>query len=556
MMSKEDNKKSQKNNDNNDKNNTNKNNKSTNSKNTNNKNHFNNLLAWMQRKGFVWGPSPEIYGGTAGFYDYAPLGKLLKNNVEEAIRKTFTKNNFWEVECPIIMPRIVWEASGHLQGFTDPIISDEKGNTYRADNLIEEQLQKQEYELNGKKIIIDGAKPEELLAIIKDAGIKAPNGSKLIMEIKQHNLMMKTTTGIDNESYNRPETATTTYLPFSRYVNFFRDKLPFGVFQIGKAFRNEISPRQHILRQREFTQAEGQLFIFKSQKNNYPQFEKIKQERISMLAYDEEKKEYFAYNYSTKEETYNNENPLTMQEAIEKGILKNKAYAWTLNLAYNLFIEMGIPREKIRMRQHEPEKKAFYAEDAWDVEIKLNSFGWTEVCGVHDRTDYDLKQHSKYSKEKMEAINPETGKKETPHVLEIAFGTDRPTFALMDLYYEYDEEKKQDVFKIPARMAPVKTAVFSLVKKENLPVIAEEINNELKEEGIISITDHSGSIGRRYARQDEIGTPYCITIDFETKEEGTVTIRERDSTKQIRKKKEEVTKYIKELLSGKQKFPE
>ena len=495
-------------------------------------------MAWIARKGFVWGPSPEIYGGNSGFYDYAPLGKLLKNRVEGVIRETFIKNGLWEMECPIVTPRAVWEASGHLGGFTDPLIKDEKGNVYRADALIEESLGKDSYEFEGKSVQIDGATPEQLLAIIEAEGITAPGGKRLVAEIKQHNLMMRTTTGLDQEAYNRPETATTTYLPFTRYLNFFRDKLPFGVFQIGKAFRNEISPRQHILRQREFTQAEGQLFLFKDQKNDYAPFEEVKDEKPPLMHYGKD-------GYEMLE--------ATLGEAIEQGKLKNKAYAWTLALAYDLFRNMGIPKERIRMRQHEPEKLAFYAEDAWDVEIDLKTFGWTEVCGVHDRTTYDLEQHAKASKQNLQARNETTGQKETPHVLEIAFGTDRPTFALMDLFYDYDEEKGQDVFNVPAMMAPMHAAVFPLVKKAGLPEIAKEIHKELQAAGLVATYDESGSVGRRYARMDEVGTPCCITVDFETVEgetKGTVTLRDRDTTKQERVKIEAIVERVKEKLAG------
>ena len=499
----------------------------------------NALQAWIARKGFVWGTSPEIYGGASGFYDYAPLGKLLKNKVENTIRDTFIQNNFWEMECPIVMPAKVWEASGHLGGFSDPLVRDVKGNVFRADNLIEEHLGKESVTLDGKEVKIDGASIEELLAIIEEYDIKAPNGQPLEPEIKNHNLMMQTTVGLDSVSYNRPETATTTYLPFIRYLSFFRDKLPFGVFQIGKAFRNEISPRQHLLRQREFTQAEGQLFLFKDQKQNYPAFESVKEEKLPLRYFDEKQKKYVNYNFSKGD-------AVTLEEAIKKKMLKNKAYAWTLALAYKLFINMGIPKEKIRLLQHEPEKRAFYAEDAWDIEIKLNTFGWTEVCGVHDRTDYDLTQHTKFSKKKLDAYNEETKQKETPHVLEIAFGTDRPTYALMDLFYAYDAEKKQDTFNVPKKMAPITAAVFPLVNKKELPEIAQKIYNDLKSAGIMTTYDASGSVGRRYARMDEIGTPYCITVDFDTIEkDDSVTLRDRDSTKQIRIKKDDVVASVK-----------
>ncbi|MBN1275239.1 glycine--tRNA ligase [Candidatus Woesearchaeota archaeon] len=494
------------------------------------------LIAWITRKGFVWGPSPEIYGGSAGFYDYAPLGKLLKNRVEAVIRETFIKQGFWEMECPIVTPKAVWEASGHLSGFSDPLIKDEQGNVYRADDLIEEQLGKDDYELDGKTIKIDGASQEQLLRIIKQEKVTAPGGKKLIPEIKQHNLMMRTTTGLDQEAYNRPETATTTYLPFIRYLHHFRDKLPFGVFQIGKAFRNEISPRQHILRQREFTQAEAQLFLFKEQKNGYEPFDGVKDKKLPLLHHGKDGYE---------------ELDLTLKEAVKQEKLKNEAYAWTLALAYDLFRNMGIPENKIRLRQHEPEKMSFYADDAWDVEVELNSYGWFEVCGVHDRTDYDLTQHAKHAKQKLEARNEKTGKKEVPHVLEIAFGTDRPTYALMDLYYQYDEKKEQDTFTIPANMAPIQAAVFPLVNKEDLPSIAKNIQEELQAAGLVAVYDQSGTVGRRYARMDEVGTPYCVTVDFDTKKDGTVTVRNRDSTKQVRVKKDDLLPFLRDLFCAK-----
>jgi glycyl-tRNA synthetase len=198
---------------------------------------------------------------------------------------------------------------------------------------------------------------------------------------------------LDTEAYNRPETATTTYLPFLRYVDFFRKKLPFGVFQIGKAYRNEISPRQYMLRMREFTQAEAQIFIFKEDKDNYEAYDKFKKERIPM------------WTAKLQEDGKTDVAQITLEDAIKKKHLKNKAYASAVYLAYKLFFEMGIPSERIRMRQHMDDEKAFYADDAWDVEIKLNTFGWTEVCGVHDRTDYDLNQHAKHSKKRTCSFN-------------------------------------------------------------------------------------------------------------------------------------------------------
>ena len=489
------------------------------------------LISFIQEKGFVWGPSPEIYGGMAGFYTYAPLGKLLKNKIEKVIRNVFQNNEFWEVECPTVMQKEVWEASGHLGGFSDPVITTKSGASFRADNLIEENFP----DMDVPK------KDEELLKLIIEKNIKAPNGEEFIPEIKRHNLMMRTTIGLDTEAYNRPETATTTYLPFIRYVDFFRKKLPFGVFQIGKAYRNEISPRQYMLRMREFTQAEAQLFIFKNEKDSYEPFES---EVNAMLPI-----------WSAKSQMSGNKDieNVKLGECLKKKYFKNKAYAFAVNLAYKLFLSMGIPSERIRLRQHMDDEKAFYADDAWDVEINMNTFGWVEVCGIHDRTDYDLKQHSEASGKDLSALTPDE-KKEIPHVIEIAFGVDRPMFALLDIFYEKKEKTDgKNIFKIPYHMSPVDVAIFPLVKKGGLSEKAKEVYNELSSE-LRCIYDISGSIGRRYQRVAEQGVPFSITIDFDSIEKNDCTIRDRDTEQQVRVSLSGLSEVIKQLLSGEKKF--
>ena len=482
---------------------------------------FDELTTFMQSKGFVYGPEPQIYGGVAGFYTYGPAGKLLKNRVENAIRKIFTKYDFWEVECPTVMPAIVWKASGHLDGFTDPMVKCSKcGAVYRVDKLIKDidpnaDVQKSDY-----------------LKYLEKKKAKCNCGSPLILELKEHNLMMGTKIGLDMEAYNRPETATTTYLPFPQYLNFFRDKLPFGVFQIGKAYRNEISPRQFIIRMREFTQAEGQLFIFEKDKENFERFERVRDKELPLLRAGEKEIENVSIGY-----------------AIQKKHLKNKAYAWTLGVAYDLFIEMGVPKEKIRFRQHDDDEKAFYADDAWDLEINMNSLGWEEFCGIHDRTNYDLKQHETFSKTKMQAQS-ESGK-ETPHILEIAFGTDRAVMAIMDASYEDDKERGNKVLHFKSSIAPIQVGVFSLVNKINEKSL--EVYESIKED-FICVFDKSGSIGRRYARADELGIPYCVTVDFDSLEKEDVTIRDRDTTEQIRVNISELKKVLSRLLKGEVEF--
>lgn len=496
------------------------------------------LSSYLQDRGFVYGPSPEIYGGLAGFFDYGPLGKLVKNNVEAAIRKVFTRNGLFEVECPTVVPEEVWVASGHLGGFTDPLIKDKTGNIFRADNLIEEYFRENNISLD--EIKLDGASHEELLAIITKYQIKSPvTGDELVMEIKEHNLMMKTTVGIDRVAYNRPETATTTYLPFLRYMNFFRDKLPNGVFQIGKAYRNEISPRQFMLRMREFTQAEAQIFLFKEQKNDFEKFEEEANTALPLFAAN------MQANGTYDEFLKNFPEGITLQQAIDQSILKNKAYAWTLSLAYKVFSAMGIPKENIRLRQHNADELAFYAEDAWDLEVNLTTFGWTEMCGIHDRKDYDLSQHTKHSKIDLVAVKSD-GTKEMPHVLEIAFGTDRPTFALLDLFYDKQEaEEGKTKLMIPYKVAPVSVCILPLVNK--LHEQAQLIYKQIQEE-FICLYDKSGSVGKRYLRADSIGVPFCVTVDFDGLEDDTVTIRSRDTEEQERVKVNELNARLKELL--------
>jgi glycyl-tRNA synthetase len=493
------------------------------------KDFMKDFQSFIQNKGFIWGPFPELYGGFSGFYNYGPLGKLLKNKVENSVRRIFQSHGLWELESPTILPDIVWKASGHLDTFSDPIIEDEKGHKFRADKVVENHLKKPS----------DHLAPEQLLELIKKHKIKSPSGHKFKDEIKLQSLMIKTLIA-GQEASLRPETATATYLDFKRYHEFFRKKLPLGIFQIGKAYRNEISPRQHVLRSREFTQAEGQILIDPKEKNNWEKFDTIKKDQLPLWTSELQKK---------------NKSPssISLNDAIKKKIIKTKAYAWCIWLAYHQFISMGIPANKIRLRQHHEDEKAFYADDAWDIEIKLNSFSWVECCGIHDRTDYDLLQHSKHSKQDLQAAR-EDGSKFTPHILEIAFGTDRPTFALLDLFYNKKSEKEgKTTFKIPYNMAPIDIAIFPLMKKPELVDLALKIKEDLEKHFIIEY-DQSGSIGKRYLRAAEAGTSYCLTIDYDSLKNNDVTCRDRDSEKQIRIKVDDLKDILTQLIDKEIKF--
>lgn len=483
------------------------------------------LISFLQEQGFIWGPTPEIYGGFSGFYTYGPLGKLLKNKIENIVRKTFQANGYFEVECPIVLPDIVWKASGHLETFKDKIIECEKCKAqFRIDNLLEERKESKE-----------SFSDQQALDFIQKNKIRCPScNSGFRYEIKTMDLMMKTSIAGQSASL-RPETATTTYLSFKRLNQFARKKLPFGVFQIGKAFRNEVSPRQHVLRGREFTQAEAQIFIDPRKKNNWPQFNKIKKEKLPLIPYN--KKQLAKDQRPTA--TYH---MLTLEQAVKNKYFQKKSFAWCVYLAYKVFTNMGIKEENIRIRQHNPNERAFYADDAWDIEIKLNTFGWIETCGIHDRTDYDLTQHEKFSNTNLTALD-ETGKKIKPHVLEIAFGIDRPLFALLDnAYKKKQKEQGKTMLNLPYNLAPIDLAVFPLTKDKKQVSKAKKIKEKLEKEFTV-IYDESGSIGKRYLRNTTIGTPYCVTID----DKKGITLRDRNTGKQVRIETGEVNK-LKKLL--------
>ena len=489
------------------------------------------FTSFINEFGLIWGPEPEIYGGLAGFYTYGPLGKLLKNKVENSVRKIFNSNGLREIEGPTVMPDCVWEASGHLGTFKDRTIKCSKCDAiFRADKIIEEKFD----------VAADAWSDKKILDFINKKEIKCPS-CKGIFEnkIETQTLMMKTKVAGADASL-RPETATVTYLPYPRFYNYFKKKLPLGVFQIGKAYRNEISPRQNVIRGREFTQAEGQLFIDPEMKNNWEKFNEIKKKKLPFWNYKDQEQ--------NKEVEYT-----TVEDALKNGLIKSQAYGWCIQLAYQLYLNFGIPKEKIRLRQHHPDEKAFYADDAWDIEVNLNTYGWTEMCGVHDRTDYDLTQHAKFSGKKLEATR-ENGEKFVPHVLEIAFGTDRPTYALIDLFYEKKKEDEgKTMFKIPYHMAPIDVSIFPLIKKPELIKIAKKIKDDLEKDFIINY-ETSGSIGKRYLRSATIGTPYAITIDYDSIKQSDATIRDRNTEKQIRIKIEDLKDTLRKLISGETEF--
>ncbi|MBP2143800.1 glycyl-tRNA synthetase [Methanococcus voltae] len=570
---------------------------------------YNKIMDLIKRRGYLWN-SFEIYGGIAGFFDYGPLGAILKNNIVNTWRKHYIINEgFYEIEGPTINPYEVLKASGHVDNFTDPLVQCKECNeSFRADHIIEENV---DVDTEGKTL-------EELQALIIENNIKCPLCGGEFKDVDTFNLMFKTSIGPSGKrvAFMRPETAQGIFIQFKRINQFFRNKLPFGAVQIGKSYRNEISPRQGVIRLREFSQAEAEFFIHPDKKN-YEKFERVKDMVLPLLPSTNQEDETLVADEKIVK--------MTLGEAVEKGVVKNKAIAYFISVTANFLLDVGIDANKMRFRQHLPNEMAHYASDCWDAELYSDRFGWVECVGVADRTDYDLKSHMATSGEDLSVFveyaepkeietfdielnfkalgktfkgdskviqklisemdykeieemvsdieNSEkdnkyllkaddgkefeltseyvgakkvtkkiTGEKVIPHVIEPSYGVDRITYFVIE--HSFNEEEDRTFMKLAPAVAPIKAGVFPLVNKEQMPIIAKEIEETLRNSGIIAEYDDSGAIGRRYLRMDEVGTPFCITVDGESLDSGTVTIRERDERNQKRLKIEELGDYI------------
>ena len=451
------------------------------------------LVALCKNRGFIY-PGSEIYGGLANTWDYGPLGNELKNNVKNAWRKKFIQEqkNVVGLDSAILMNPETWVASGHVGGFSDPLIDCKECKTrHRADKLIEEWAHEQ-----GKDLIADGMSEKELIDFINEHKIPCPNcGKTNFTDIRKFNLMFKTSQGVTedkkSEIYLRPETAQGIFVDFKSVLRTSRKKIPMGIAQIGKAFRNEITPGNFIFRTREFEQMEMEFFCKPGTDL-----------------------EWFKY-------------------------WKEYSENWLLSL--------GMKKENIRLRDHSKEELVFYSKATTDIEFNF-SFGWGELWGIADRTDYDLSRHMEHSKQDLSYQDPETNEKYVPYVIEPSLGADRVVLAFLCNAYDEEEIAEGDVRTVlhlhPA-LAPYKVAVLPLSKK--LSEKANEVYEKLTKEFMCDY-DETGSIGKRYRRQDEIGTPFCVTIDFDTLEDEAVTIRDRDTMEQIRVKIEELPNWIKEKI--------
>ena len=442
------------------------------------------MVNYCKQYGFIFQGS-EIYGGLANTWDYGPLGSRLKNNVKDAWRKRFIQErpNAYEVDADILMHPKVWEASGHISSFSDPLIDCKECKTrHRADNLINDYT---------KSSIGDGMTQEEMVEYIKKNNVPCPKCGKCnFTDIRQFNLMFKTQRGVTEDSKNtvylRPENAQGEYVNFLNVQRTMRCKLPFSIGQIGKAFRNEITPGNFTFRTIEFEQMEYQTFCKEGD--------------------------------------------------------DTKLYDYFKEYGKKFYMDLGIPEDKLRYHDHE--KLAHYAKAACDIEY-LFPFGWGEINGTHNRTNFDLTRHTEYSGTPQMYLDPETNEKYIPYIIESTYGLDRTILAL--LFNAYNEESLEDgttreVLKIHPYLAPYKVNVLPLIKKAHGEK-ATEIYNMLSKYFMTSY-DETGNIGKRYRRADVIGTPYCVTIDDNTLNDGTVTLRDRDTMKQITLKIDEIKDYV------------
>ncbi|HJJ56248.1 MAG TPA: glycine--tRNA ligase [Methanocorpusculum sp.] len=567
---------------------------------------YNKITELARKRGFVWSSS-EIYGSIAGFIDYGPLGAMMKRRIENMWRQFYVvQEGYYEIECPSIGIEPIYVASGHVGGFSDKMFQcPHCQEFFRADHVAE-ALGIQNAGTMSKQELHDVLINKKCLSCGK------PFGS---IDVFDFNLMFSTNIGPGSQrkGYLRPETAQGMFVNFQRLLRFYRDHLPFGAVQIGKSYRNEISPRQGMIRLREFTQAEAEIFVDPKNKS-HPFFERYAEYSMPL------------YGITQQEQ---NEQPVTktMRDAVNEGIIANEYVAYYLALTHNFLCQVGINPDRIRFRQHLPTERAHYATDCWDAEALSDRFGWVEIVGIADRTDYDLKAHSSVSGEKMTlfvqyptpkkvnkhlivpnfsklgpvykdqakqiaeimsntdipddvsnglvisvnntkiTIPPEMytvksetvnvfGEEITPHVIEPSYGIDRITYMVME--HAYTEEKIDDdariVMKFKHSVSPIQVAVLPLMAKDTLDTIAKQLVNTLKDAGFQAEYDDTGAIGRRYRRQDEVGTPICVTIDYDTKEDGTATIRDRDSMNQFRAKISEIPNIISNIINNKQTF--
>ncbi|NMJ86937.1 MAG: glycine--tRNA ligase [Thaumarchaeota archaeon] len=477
--------------------------------------NYDDVMKLALERGFYF-PSCEIYpDAQAGFWDYGPLGVGFKNKFIELWRRELVRrDNMLEIDGSQIMSKNVFVASGHLNSFNDSIVKCTKcGSIFRADRLVAEKT--------GKNVP-ERTNDSNIDALIVEHGLKCSKCKSELGKVNRFNMMFKVLIGPSaEEAYLRPETCQTIFLDFPRIFKVMRGKLPLGIAQIGKSFRNEISPRQSLLRLREFYQAEIEVFCNPKKLNEFDRFDEVK--NTVLRIYDEN---------SIKE--------LTCDQAVSSAVIPNKLIAYYLALLNEFYSKTGLDMKRTRFRRLLDDEKAFYATSAFDFEVETTT-GWLELVACNYRSNYDLEGHTNISKQNMEVLDLDD--KVLPHIFELSMGIDRSLYSILEHSFIEDKLNDRLLLKLKPYLAPIQAGIFPLFTKDGLAEKALSIFTYIKK-NLDVIYDESGSIGRRYRRLDESGVPFGVTIDRQTLEDDTVTVRERDNMQQIRLKSEEILDYL------------
>ena len=495
------------------------------------KEEFQNLA--LRRNLFY--PAAEIYSSApAGFWDFGPDGATIRRKVIDFWRTELVqKERFLEIYGAQILPEAVFRASGHLESFNDPIVQCKKCNSlHRADKLIADAA---------NDIVPESLSTPELDALITKHNVKCPKcSSSSFGNVRKFNMMMRVDIGAtgDQTCYLRPETCQSIFCDFMRIYKGSRRTLPLGLAQAGASFRNEISPRNTLLRERELGQMEVEIFFNPLKINEIDGWDEVENYKLNLFLLKDKK----VHNVPCK-------------EAVEKKLVSGKLIAYYLSRVQQLYNKFGIPVEKMRFRELEDTERAFYAKETWDFEVETD-LGWIELIACNYRTDYDLKGHGQVSKQDLKVKEEGDNEAFIPHVFEISAGIDRTFYVVLDLAFRKEKRGPEEriYMDLNPHLAPYLAGVFPLVKKEGLYEKAGQISKELEGFGFDVFFDEKGSIGKRYARVDEIGVPYALTVDFDTMKDNTVTLRDRNSLGQKRVKVSELPELFWKLSIGKTTF--
>jgi len=484
------------------------------------------IMEWASRRSIFY-PSCEIYNGPAGFWNFGPYGEAIRRKIIELWRKEFVqKEEMLELYGSQIMPNDVFKASTHLTNFKDPVLECKKCRSkFKADELIEKKISKN----------VSGLNEDELDKVVKDNDIRCPKCNSYFKQVKFYNMMVKVNVGVsDKDCSLRPEACQSIFLDFIRMYKTMRVILPKGIAQVGRAFRNEISPRNSLIREIEFSQFEAELFFNPKKINEIENFKDIKNYKINI----------FRKNKIEEVEAKN---------LVKNNIVSGKLVAYYLARVQQLYKKYGIPLKKMRFREVSENERPFYSKETWDFEV-LTDLGWIEVIANNYRGDFDLKRHMEGSKKELTVI--EDNEKFIPHIYEISGGVDRTFYVIIENAFKKEKVGKEEriFLDLIPQLSPYDTAVFPLVDKDKLPEKSKEIITMLKESGFTIFYDPKNSIGRRYRRLDECGVKYIITVDYDSLKKNDCTIRERNSMKQIRVKINDLKDILRKLINQEIEF--